>query len=109
MFVRFAVTAGGVRLADPIQNIGRKALAVVADDDLERLVGPAPIDLDGFAGKVDGILYQVAKAIDDAGVAANDRLIALAAQLRYLDIDTEIAVGLDDLLDQRGDLQARHM
>src|SRR5215472_9878404 len=62
-----------IRLADPLQDIGCKARSVVGNLDLNGLVVPPGVDLDRGAREVNGILQNVADAVEDGGIASGDR------------------------------------
>ena len=61
---------GGARgdegLAELFQHIGREAVAVVGNDNPHLVLRPARLDFDLARGKVDGVLHQIAQAIEHA-------------------------------------------
>ena len=72
-----------VGLADPEQDVGREARPVVAD--LEAHLAGVQRACDGrrgSCGEIDGVVDDVGEPVDDAGVAAADRLRALARERR---------------------------
>ena len=95
-----------IGLADPLQHVGRDAGAVVGDHDLDGLAVPPRVDLDRVAGEVDGVLQDVADAVEDRGIARADRLAGRRDRDAHLDVDAEIAMRRHRLLDQRRQLHA---
>src|SRR6056297_3711263 len=62
-------SAAHERLADPGQNMLRIAAPVIHDPQADMGLGPAAFDPDIAAREIDGILYQVPKAMDHLGAA----------------------------------------
>src|SRR5271167_732886 len=57
-----------VGLADSRQDVGRKALSVVGNDDPDRRLCPARADNDRLFGESDRVFDQIAKRRENAGV-----------------------------------------
>ena len=70
-----AGTRGDEGLAELFQHIRREALAVIGDLDPDFVLRPARLDLDLAPGEVDGVLHEIAEAVDHAGIALHDRFL----------------------------------
>ena len=58
-------------------------------------------------GEIDGVLQEVAKAVEDRGIAPAGGFVGdRPADERDIDRDAEVAVRRHHLLDQRGELDA---
>ena len=95
-----------IGLADPLEDVGRKARPVVGNHDFDGFVVPPRIHLDLVAREIDGIFQDVADAIEDRRIARADRLLAAGDRDPHLDGDAEIAMRRHRLLDQRRELHA---
>src|SRR5882757_3498881 len=78
-----------IGLADPLQHIRRDAGSIVGNHDVNGLGIPPGIDLHGGAREVDGVLEDVADAVEDRRVAHACRLAGTGDCDSYLDRDAE--------------------
>src|SRR5262245_31230843 len=101
-----APAAGDIGLADPLHDLRSKAGTVVGNGDGNLLPAPGGGDLDPLVGEVDGVLEQIAEAIEDRRIAAADRFGGSGRCQRHIDRDAEVTMRRDYLLDQWGQLPA---
>src|SRR5271168_333213 len=91
-----------IRRADPVQDLGRKAGAVVADRDTDLVRRPLREDFDPLMREIHRVLDQIAETIADRRVACADRFRRAVGWIGHADLNAEIAVRRRRFFDQGG-------
>src|SRR5262249_31304725 len=104
--VRMSAAAGDVRFPDPTHNFRREAGTIVADGDLDRILGPVRLHRNTVMSKIYCIFQKIAEAIQNCRVAGADRFGAKIVRRVHFDGHAEIAVWRYHFFDQRGESHA---
>jgi len=88
-----------IRRADAVQDLGRKAGAVVADRDTDLVRRPLREDFNPLMREIHRVLDQIAETIADRRVACADRFRRAVGWIGHADLNAEIAVRRRRLVD----------
>ena len=89
---------GQIGLANSIYDFGGKAWTIIGDSEFDLTCAPHALHLDPLVGELDGILQQVAKAVENRRIAACDRLRQIRCSERHADGHAEMPMRRNHLL-----------